>query len=154
MNDAIKNSNSGVPSYQIAQFQGLITKLFQCCQERMQYQSECFGLPDAELRCLRLFANEWYLTPKSIAYNYDSMGVEDYREYLGSLINLDPILSDSITESGHSFMLVLHVFFANLFLWCFGGGGLTALGEETLDFRMKSSRVKVDQVHRTSPQPF
>ena len=68
MNDAIKNSNSGVPSYQIAQFQGLITKLFQCCQERMQYQSERFGLPDAELRCLRLFANERYLTPKSIAY--------------------------------------------------------------------------------------
>ena len=49
-------------------------------------------------------------------YYYDSMGVEDYREYLGSLINLDPILSDTITESGHSFMLVLHVFFANLFL--------------------------------------
>jgi len=31
--------------------------------------------------------------------------------------------------------------------WCCGGGGgLVALGEETLDFRMKSSRVKVDQV--------
>ena len=42
--------------------------MFQCCQERMQYQSERFGLPDAELRCLRLFTNERYLTPKSIAY--------------------------------------------------------------------------------------
>ena len=31
--------------------------------------------------------------------------------------------------------------------WCCGGGGgLVALGEDTLDFRMKSSRVKVDQV--------
>jgi Fe-S oxidoreductase len=31
--------------------------------------------------------------------------------------------------------------------WCCGGGGgLVALGEETLDFRMKSSRVKADQV--------
>ena len=31
--------------------------------------------------------------------------------------------------------------------WCCGGGGgLVALGEETLDFRMKSSKVKVDQV--------
>jgi Fe-S oxidoreductase len=31
--------------------------------------------------------------------------------------------------------------------WCCGGGGgLVALGDETLDFRMKSSRVKVDQV--------
>jgi len=34
--------------------------------------------------------------------------------------------------------------------WCCGGGGgLVALGEETLDFRMKSSRVKVDQVKGT-----
>jgi Fe-S oxidoreductase len=34
--------------------------------------------------------------------------------------------------------------------WCCGGGGgLVALGEETLDFRMKSSRVKVDQVKDT-----
>jgi Fe-S oxidoreductase len=31
--------------------------------------------------------------------------------------------------------------------WCCGGGGgLVALGEDTLDFRMKSARVKVDQV--------
>jgi Fe-S oxidoreductase len=34
--------------------------------------------------------------------------------------------------------------------WCCGGGGgLVALGEDTLDFRMKSSRVKVDQVRGT-----
>ncbi len=34
--------------------------------------------------------------------------------------------------------------------WCCGGGGgLVALGEETLDFRMKSSRVKADQVKST-----
>jgi Fe-S oxidoreductase len=34
--------------------------------------------------------------------------------------------------------------------WCCGGGGgLVALGEETLDFRMKSSKVKVDQVRKT-----
>ncbi|MEE4265429.1 MAG: (Fe-S)-binding protein [Desulfobacteraceae bacterium] len=34
--------------------------------------------------------------------------------------------------------------------WCCGGGGgLVALGEETLDFRMKSSRVKADQVKGT-----
>jgi Fe-S oxidoreductase len=34
--------------------------------------------------------------------------------------------------------------------WCCGGGGgLVALGEETLDFRMKSSRIKVDQVQET-----
>ena len=34
--------------------------------------------------------------------------------------------------------------------WCCGGGGgLVALGEETLDFRMKSAKVKVDQVQET-----
>jgi Fe-S oxidoreductase len=34
--------------------------------------------------------------------------------------------------------------------WCCGGGGgLVALGEDTLDFRMKSSRVKADQVTAT-----
>jgi [DsrC]-trisulfide reductase subunit K len=34
--------------------------------------------------------------------------------------------------------------------WCCGGGGgLVALGEETLDFRMASSRVKADQVRAT-----
>ena len=37
--------------------------------------------------------------------------------------------------------------------WCCGGGGgLVALGEETLDFRMKSARVKVDQVQATGAQ--
>ncbi|UCF83934.1 MAG: (Fe-S)-binding protein [Desulfobacteraceae bacterium] len=35
--------------------------------------------------------------------------------------------------------------------WCCGGGGgLVALGEETLDFRMKSAKVKVDQIKVTN----
>lgn len=38
----------------------------------MQRQSERFDLPDAELRCLRLFGQERYLTPKGIAHQ---MGV-------------------------------------------------------------------------------
>ncbi len=34
--------------------------------------------------------------------------------------------------------------------WCCGGGGgLVALGDETLDFRMKSARVKADQIKAT-----
>ena len=52
---------------QLAQFQQLITKLYQCCQDRMRYQSERFSLPDAEIRCLLLFGEEKYLTPKGIA---------------------------------------------------------------------------------------
>jgi len=33
----------------------------------MQYQSEKFDLPDAEIRCLQLFGEERYLTAKGIA---------------------------------------------------------------------------------------
>jgi len=52
-------------------------------------------------------------------YEYDGMVVEDYREYLLSLIHFRPELPLNITMSGHSFMLLLHVFFANLFLMLF-----------------------------------
>jgi DNA-binding MarR family transcriptional regulator len=64
-----KNSreDTEVSEYQLKQFQELILKLFQCCQERMQYQCDRFGLPDAELRCLMLFGEERYLTAKGIA---------------------------------------------------------------------------------------
>ncbi len=37
--------------------------------------------------------------------------------------------------------------------WCCGGGGgLVALGEDTLDFRMKSARVKVEQTQATGAE--
>ena len=49
-------------------------------------------------------------------YWYDGMTVDDYREYLMSLLVLKPYLPDAVTGAGHSFMLVLHIFFANLFL--------------------------------------
>ena len=49
-------------------------------------------------------------------YDYGNLSVEDYRQYLSSLLYLRPRLSSDLTLSGHSFMLVLHVFFANLFL--------------------------------------
>ena len=67
MNDFGTDSKSDVSDYQLAQFQELVTKLFQCCQERMQYQCDRFQLPDAELRCLSLFGDERYLTAKGIA---------------------------------------------------------------------------------------
>jgi Fe-S oxidoreductase len=35
--------------------------------------------------------------------------------------------------------------------WCCGGGGgLVAMGDDSLDFRMKSSKVKVDQMKETN----
>ncbi|MFC1579435.1 respiratory nitrate reductase subunit gamma [Thermodesulfobacteriota bacterium] len=52
-------------------------------------------------------------------YEYDGLTTEDYRTYLMGLLSLTPALEDSLTFSGHSFMLVLHVFFANLFLMFF-----------------------------------
>jgi DNA-binding MarR family transcriptional regulator len=65
----IGNDQTGnVTEYQLRKFQELISRLFQCCQERMQYQSERFQLPDAELRCLGLFGQERYLTAKNIAH--------------------------------------------------------------------------------------
>jgi len=56
-----------IPEFQLDQFQNLINRLFQCCQERVRYQSERFSLPDAEFRCMMLFGEERYLTPKGIA---------------------------------------------------------------------------------------
>ena len=67
MNIMSANAEHRVSEFQVNQFQDLVSKLFQCCQERMQYQSEKFDLPDAELRCLMLFREERYLTPKGIA---------------------------------------------------------------------------------------
>ena len=52
-------------------------------------------------------------------YEYDGLTVEDYRTYLSSLFRLRPELPAGAVFSGHSFMLVLHVFFANLFLMFF-----------------------------------
>ena len=62
--DAIQGT---VTELQLKQFHELITKLYQCCHDRMMYQSERFQLPDAELRCLMLFGEERYLTAKGIS---------------------------------------------------------------------------------------
>jgi DNA-binding MarR family transcriptional regulator len=56
-----------ISEFQLKQFKELISRLFRCCQERLQYQSERFNLPDAELRCLVLFGEDRYLTSKGIA---------------------------------------------------------------------------------------
>jgi len=49
-------------------------------------------------------------------YGFDSITGDDYRRYLMSLVSFKPVLPNALTSSGHSFMLVLHVFFANLFM--------------------------------------
>ncbi|MEW5909233.1 MAG: MarR family transcriptional regulator [Thermodesulfobacteriota bacterium] len=67
MNNFETENLERISKHQLRQFKEVISKLLQCCQERMQYQSERFGLPEAELRCLALFGDERYLTPKGIA---------------------------------------------------------------------------------------
>jgi DNA-binding MarR family transcriptional regulator len=67
MNYKSDENRNWVSGRQVAQFQQLVLKLYQCCQDRMKYQCERFGLPDAELRCLILFGEERYLTPKGLA---------------------------------------------------------------------------------------
>ena len=67
MNKINNSKQSGIHPEQLRQFQSIMTKLIQCCNERMLYQSGRFNLPDAELRCLVLFDGERYLTPKNIA---------------------------------------------------------------------------------------
>jgi DNA-binding MarR family transcriptional regulator len=67
MNYRADENRHHVSDQQISQFQKLITKLFQCCQDRMKYQCERFELPDAEFRCLILFGEERYHTPKGLA---------------------------------------------------------------------------------------
>ena len=52
-------------------------------------------------------------------YGYEELSAEDYQIYLKGLFFLQPEIPDSMTASGHSFMMVLHVLFANLFLMFF-----------------------------------
>ena len=52
-------------------------------------------------------------------YDYGEMSVGDYQEYLYGMITFSPELPDVATGSGHSFMLVVHVFFANVLLMVF-----------------------------------
>jgi nitrate reductase gamma subunit len=52
-------------------------------------------------------------------YYYDGLVVEDYREYLYSMLIFQPVVPETVVDSGHSFMLVLHIFCANLFIMSF-----------------------------------
>ena len=63
-----------------------------------------------------VFGAEMHLARR--IYDFSSMGVSEYREYLMSLVVFAPSV-DAVTGSGHSFMLTLHVFFANVFIMVF-----------------------------------
>ncbi len=52
-------------------------------------------------------------------YGYGELSPGDYQTYMTSLLVFKPELPAAIYQTGHSFMLVLHVFFANLFILFF-----------------------------------
>ena len=63
-----------------------------------------------------VFGSQMHLARR--LYGFDGLAVPEYREYLMSLIRLAPSV-DSVTGSGHAFLLTLHVFFANIFIAVF-----------------------------------
>jgi DNA-binding MarR family transcriptional regulator len=115
MNDFIDN-NGVITEYQLSEFQTLINILFQCCQDRLQFQSQKFDLPDAELRCLMLFKNERYLTSKIISHTMNVTKsrmtkiiagllkkglikrIKDPEDSRVSLISLTPLGQDKLSE--------------------------------------------------------
>lgn len=58
-------------AYQTQRLQDLMTEMLQCCEGRKLYESQRFGLPHAELKCLMLFNGQRYLTVKNMARNLD-----------------------------------------------------------------------------------
>jgi len=67
MNNIYVKTDEELAGYQISRLQGLINEIVHCCEDKRLYESQRFGLPYAELRCLMLFEGERYLTVKGIA---------------------------------------------------------------------------------------
>lgn len=86
---------------------------------RLQSPTKDLSVPEDYYLLILLFLSVLFGSQMDWArrwYEYDGLTVEDYRAYLSSLVYLKPELPSGVTFSGHSFMLVLHVFFANLLL--------------------------------------
>ena len=71
MNKTLNNINEELLGYQTSRLRDLISEMIQCCEDRKFYESQKFGLPYAELKCLMLFKGERYLTVKSAAQRLD-----------------------------------------------------------------------------------
>ena len=67
MNEKDSKINSDLLEYQTLRLQGLITEVIQCCEDRKLFESQKFGLPYSELKCLMLFNGERYLTVTRMA---------------------------------------------------------------------------------------
>ncbi len=67
MNDINKEINGDLLNYQTLRLKDIIAEIVECCDDRKLYESQKFGLPYSELKCLMLFLGERYLTVKGIA---------------------------------------------------------------------------------------
>ncbi len=67
MNDLTAEPIDVLLDYQTRRLQDLIEEILLCCKQRTSYLSKKFNIPEAELRCLMLFVDERYLTPKGIS---------------------------------------------------------------------------------------
>jgi DNA-binding MarR family transcriptional regulator len=67
MNQLAYEINEELLTYQAQRLQDLIIEMLKCCEDRKFFESNKFGLPYAELRCLLLFGGERYSTLKGIA---------------------------------------------------------------------------------------
>jgi len=71
MNEISIAINEELLRYQAQRLQDLIAEMLKCCEDRKLYESERFGLPYAESKCLMLFDGERYLTVKGISQSLD-----------------------------------------------------------------------------------
>ncbi len=71
MNYILDRKTDELLKLQAGRLQELLNDVLHCCEDRRLYESQKFGLPYAELRCLMLFRGEKYLTVKGIAQKLD-----------------------------------------------------------------------------------
>ena len=67
MNEIAPRTNHDLLDYQTLRLRDLIAEMLQCCEDRKIYESNKFGLPYSELKCLMLFNGERYLTVKGMS---------------------------------------------------------------------------------------
>ncbi len=81
------------------------------------------SVPEDYILLILLFLTILFGSHMNLASLYGTAGfdipVTDYRSYLSSMIAFNPLLPEGITGSPHYVLIVLHVFFANLFLMLF-----------------------------------
>jgi nitrate reductase gamma subunit len=78
------------------------------------------SVPEDYILLLLLFLTMVFGSHLHLAARYSETGLDitvaDYRAYLGSLAAFKPVVPEEISYSPHYVIVVLHIFFANLFL--------------------------------------